>query len=129
MKAAKGHRVPLSTAAVALLGQPGDPHALVFPSPFAPGKPMSDMTFSAVLKKMGQGDVTAHGFRSTFRDWAGEATAFPREVIEAALAHRLKDKAEAAYARGDLCDKRRRLMGAWAIFSMDRRIMAKDVGA
>lgn len=119
MKAAKEHRVPLSTAAIALLGPPCDPHALVFPSPFAPGKPMSDMTLSAVLKKMGQGDVTAHCFRSTFRDWAGEATTFPREVIEAALAHRLKDKAEAAYARGDLFDKRRHLMAAWAFFLMD----------
>ncbi len=58
--------------------------------------------------------VTTHGFRSTFRDWAGETTAFPREVIEHALAHQLKDKAEAAYARGTLMEKRRRLMAAWA---------------
>ena len=61
-------------------------------------------------------DVTVHGFRSSFRDWAGETTAFPREVIEAALAHQLKDKAEAAYARGDLFDKRRELMRVWAGF-------------
>ena len=65
---------------------------------------------------MGRGDLTAHGFRSTFRDWAGETTAHPREVIEAALAHRLKDKAEAAYARGDLFVKRRKLMEDWAAF-------------
>ena len=60
--------------------------------------------------------VTAHGFRSTFRDWAGETTAYPREVIEHALAHQLKDKAEAAYARGTLFDKRRNLMADWALF-------------
>ena len=72
------------------------------------------MTLTAVLRRMGRGDLTVHGFRSTFRDWAGETTAHPREVIEAALAHRLKDKAEAAYARGDLFVKRRRLMEDWA---------------
>ena len=72
------------------------------------------MTLAAVLKRMGRGDLTVHGFRSSFRDWAGEATRHPREVIEAALAHRLRDKAEAAYARGDLFSKRRRLMADWA---------------
>ena len=63
---------------------------------------------------MGYGKITVHGFRSTFRDWAGETTSHAREVIEAALAHKLKDKAEAAYARGDLYRKRRRLMLDWA---------------
>ncbi len=63
---------------------------------------------------MHRNDITVHGFRSTFRDWAGETTGFPREVIEAALAHGIKDKAEAAYARSDLFDKRRDLMKAWA---------------
>ena len=114
MKAGKEHRVPLTAAAIELLGDEGSPDTLVFPSPFDPRKAMSDMSLTAVLKKMGRGDITAHGFRSTFRDWAGETTAFPREVIEAALAHRLKDKAEAAYARGDLFNKRRELMQAWA---------------
>ena len=71
---------------------------------------LPDITLAAVLKRMGRREVTAHGFRSTFRDWAGETTAHPREVIEAALAHRLQDKAEAAYARGDLFAKRRKLM-------------------
>ena len=66
---------------------------------------------------MGRGDLTVHGFRSTFRDWAGETSGFPREVIEAALAHRLKDKAEAAYARGDLFTKRRELMAVWAAYA------------
>ncbi len=114
MKAAKEHRIPLSTDALAYLGSPGDPDAFVFPSSVTPSKPMSDMTLAAVLKRMGRLDITVHGFRSSFRDWAGESTHFPREVIEAALAHRLKDKAEAAYARGDLFQKRRALMQAWA---------------
>jgi integrase len=86
----------------------------VFPSPAKTGAPLSDMTLAAVLKRMGRGDLTVHGFRSTFRDWAGEATAHPREAIEAALAHRLQDRAEAAYARRDLFAKRRKLMEDWA---------------
>ncbi len=77
------------------------------------------MTLAAVLKRMGRGGLTVHGFRSTFRDWAGEATAHPCEVVEAALAHRLQDKAEAAYTRGDLFKKRRRLMEDWADFETD----------
>jgi len=113
MKGGKEHRVPLDEAAMQLLGPPGKPGELVFPSPLNQRKPMSDMALTAVLRKSGRADITAHGFRSTFRDWAGETTNFPREVIEAALAHRLKDKAEAAYARGDLFVKRRELMSAW----------------
>jgi integrase len=113
MKAEKEHRVPLSLASLALLN--GLPRLegtdLVFPN--GKGTLLSDMTLGAVLKRMGVG-VTAHGFRSTFRDWAGETTAYPREVIEHALAHQLKDKAEASYARGTLFDKRRRLMTEWA---------------
>jgi integrase len=116
IKAGKEHRVPLTATALALLPEGGDPDALVFPSPAMPDRPLSDMTLAAVLKRMGRDDLTVHGFRSTFRDWAGEATAHPREVIEAALAHRLKDKAEAAYARGDLLTKRRKLMEEWAAY-------------
>jgi integrase len=117
MKAAKEHRVPLSEAAISLLGQREKGVAndtLIFGSEAKPGKPISDMTMTAVLRRMKQTEVTVHGFRSTFRDWAGEMTGFPREVIEAALAHGIKDKAEAAYARSDLFDKRRMLMEAWA---------------
>ncbi len=66
------------------------------------------------LGRMNRGDITAHGFRSTFRDWAAECTNFPREVVEIALAHVIEDKTEAAYRRGDLLDKRRQLMDAWA---------------
>ena len=101
IKAGREHRVPLEAAAIALLGEPDEADQLVFPSPMKAGKPLSDATLGAVLDRMGY-TATAHGFRSTFRDWAGESTTHPREVIEAALAHRLKDKAEAAYARGDL---------------------------
>lgn len=117
MKAAKEHRVPLTDAALALLGQRTEgtyDDTLVFGSEAKPGKPISDMSMTAVLRRMERTDITVHGFRSTFRDWAGETTGFPREVIEAALAHGIKDKAEAAYARSDLFDKRRKLMEAWA---------------
>lgn len=117
MKAGKEHRIPLTATALGRLGEAGASKALIFPSPSNPKRELSDMTLTAVLRKMGRGDITAHGFRSTFRDWAGETTNFPREVIEAALAHRLKDKAEAAYARGDLFNKRRELMEAWARFA------------
>lgn len=114
MKAAKEHRVPLSNAAIALIGPRRVGSALVFESEARPGKPISDMSMTAVLRRMKRDDITVHGFRSTFRDWAGETTGFPREVIEAALAHGIKNKAEAAYARSDLFDKRRLLMEAWA---------------
>ena len=116
MKAGKEHRVPLSDAAIAQLGEAGASRDLLFPGGRGLRTPMSDMTLAAVLKRLGRQDITVHGFRSSFRDWAGETTNFPREVIEAALAHRLKDKAEAAYARGDLLQKRRHLMDAWAIY-------------
>ena len=118
MKAAKEHRVALTERAIALLGTADEPDALVFPAPANRTRPLSDMTLTAVLRKMGRADITAHGFRSTFRDWAGETTSFPREVIEAALALRLKDKAEAAYARGDLFAKRRELMSEWSRFAL-----------
>jgi integrase len=116
IKAGKEHRVPLQPAAIALLGDPAGPDALVFQSPVKAGKPLSDATLAAVLDRMGYHDITVHGFRSTFRDWAGETTPHAREVIETAMAHRLKDKAEAAYARGELFAKRRALMSDWAAY-------------
>ena len=114
MKARKEHRVPLSSGAIKILQElprvaGGN---LIFPG--QQGKQMSDMTLTAVLKRMDRKDLTQHGFRSTFRDWAGETTSFPREVIEHALAHKLKDQAEAAYQRGDLLQKRRLLMQEWS---------------
>jgi integrase len=116
IKAGRDHRVPLTPSASALLGEPSEPDELVFCSPIKAGKPLSDAAFTMLLERMGFGHITAHGFRSTFRDWCGETTSHPREVIEAALAHKLKDAAEAAYARGDLFQKRRRLMEDWAKF-------------
>lgn len=115
MKAGKEHRVPLTKAALATI--PSNTlknNHLLFPAPR--GGKLSDMSLSAVLKRMGIKDITVHGFRSTFRDWAGETTSHPREVIEHALAHQLKDKSEAAYARSDLLEKRRKLMEDWASF-------------
>ncbi|WP_108819918.1 tyrosine-type recombinase/integrase [Pseudovibrio sp. Alg231-02] len=118
MKAGKEHRVPLTDAAIAFLGAQGNHANLVFESEAKPGKPISDMSMTAVLRRMERDGITVHGFRSTFRDWAGETTGFPREVIEAALAHGIKNKAEAAYARSDLFDKRRDLMAAWAFTAL-----------
>ena len=104
-------------AALALLGDKRNDDRLIFESEAKPGNPISDMSMTAVLRRMERVNITVHGFRSTFRDWAGETTGFPREVIEAALAHGIKDKAEAAYARSDLFDKRRELMAAWSNFA------------
>ena len=127
MKAGKEHRIPLPESAIKLLQElPSMAGSnLVFPN--TKGNPLSDMALTAVLRRMQGGEkprwtdaagqlITAHGFRSTFRDWAGETTAYPREVIEHALAHKLKDKAEAAYQRGTLFDKRRRLMDDWSAY-------------
>ena len=121
MKAAREHRVPLSSGALDVLADMAklrtdrSDDAPVFPGG-KPGKPLSNMALLMLLRRMERADLTAHGFRSTFRDWCGESTNHPREVAEAALAHTIKDKAEAAYARGDLMDKRRRLMEDWAVF-------------
>jgi integrase len=115
MKAGKEHRIPLSAPAVALLkGLPRKPKVThVFPG--LKGKSLTTAAGMALLKELRPG-ITAHGFRSTFRDWAAETTSHPREVIEAAMAHRLKDKAEAAYQRGDLLVRRTALMRDWAAF-------------
>ena len=144
MKAGKEHRVPLSsTAAGVLRGQlppgaaPPRPGVLVFPGE-RPGRPLSSMAMVRLLgrtNRRSEGQparwrdaksgepITPHGFRSCFRDWVADATDFPRELAEAALAHTLGNKVEAAYQRGDLLDKRRRMMVAWADFcgGMDGR--------
>ena len=86
---------------------------------------LSNMAMASVLDRMGQ-DITVHGFRSTFRDWAAETTAYPNHVVEMALAHNVGNKVEAAYRRGDLFEKRRRLMADWAKFST--RLPAEKVG-
>lgn len=132
MKAGKEHRVPLSDAVLTILRQAkaaalrGD-EALVFPST-KPGKPISDMTLSAVLKRLGVG-VTVHGFRSTFRDWAEEATNFPHEVKEAALAHTVRNAVERAYRRTDLFEKRRKMMETWAAFATQPGSNVVRIGA
>lgn len=114
MKAGREHRVPLSDAAVALLEPLVGLGDYVFPGR-SKGTHISNMTMDRVLRQMDL-DVTVHGFRSTFRDWAGENTNFPREVAEAALAHQVGDEVERAYRRGDALAKRRELMDAWATY-------------
>ncbi|MFK4442905.1 integrase [Caballeronia udeis] len=118
MKMGKEHRVPLSARAVALAKAQEDVKRgdYVFPGA-RDKKPLSNMAMLQLLERMKRDDITVHGFRSTFRDWAGETTNYPREVCEAALAHGIKDKAEAAYARGDLFEKRRALMQDWATYA------------
>lgn len=115
MKAHKDHRVPLSPKAVALLeALPRFTDTnLVFPSPR--GKMMSDMTLTALMRRLGA-EAVPHGFRSTFRDWAAERTAYPGDMAEMALAHTIPDKVEAAYRRGDMFEKRRRMMADWSDF-------------
>jgi integrase len=112
------HTVPLSKRALTILKRAlelgGEDEELVFPSRKR-GKPLSNMVFLMMLRRM-ELEVTAHGFRSSFRDWAAEETAFPDFVVEKALAHAIDNKVEAAYRRGDLLKKRRELMGEWAIY-------------
>ena len=117
MKAGHAHRIPLAARAVDFLKAMTRLHDNnhVFPGN-AKGKPLSGMAMTMQLRRMQRGDITVHGFRSTFRDWASEQTSFPHETCEHALAHRISDKAEAAYRRGDQFDKRRKLMEAWAAY-------------
>ena len=117
MKAGKDHRVPLSDRALDILDEVGadgnDKDSFVFRSRGL-DEPLSNMAMLKLLQRMGRGDLTVHGFRSTFRDWAAEKTKFPNEVVEMALAHAIDEKVEAAYRRGDLFEKRRLLMNTWA---------------
>lgn len=119
MKGRKEHRVPLSDRAIEILGiaaarRRGE-HPFVFPGKNR-GEPMSDMSFLMLLRRMARPDVTAHGFRSTFRDWCAEETDIAPEVAEMSLAHAISSKVERAYRRGDLFEKRKALMNAWAAF-------------
>lgn len=116
MKSGKEHRVPLTASALAILDAlHGFDHAFVFPGPRA-GTPLSNMAMLKLLKRMQRTDLTVHGFRSTFRDWCAETTNYPRDVAEMALAHTIKDNAEAAYRRGDMFEKRARLMADWCAY-------------
>ena len=120
MKAGKEHSIPLSPRAAQILRevQPlntkDSKTAPLFPT--SKGGKLSGMAMSMLLRRMDRDAITVHGFRSTFRDWAGESTSFPREVVEHAMAHQLADKAEAAYQRGTLFPKRIKLMAAWASY-------------
>ena len=117
MKAGKEHRVPLADAAMVVIEQMKAIRSsdYVF-SGARRGRPLSNMAFLMLLRRMGRADLTAHGFRSSFRDWAAERTNSPAEVAEMALAHAVSDKVEAAYRRGDLFEKRRQLAAVWAKF-------------
>jgi integrase len=126
MKGGRDHRVPLSDAALAVLmgllayhRERHGKHAVPAPDSLVflggrNGKRLSENAMLALLKRMGRDDITGHGFRSSFRDWCAEATAYPREIAEAALAHVNKDRVESAYLRGDHLEKRRRLMTDWS---------------
>lgn len=122
MKAAREHKVPLSPRCLALLKDArklAGASLLVFPGRSA-DRPLSNMVFLMTLRRL-KVEATAHGFRSSFRDWSSEQTSFPRDVCEAALAHTLKDKTEAAYKRTDLFEKRRELMATWAKYCSGKK--------
>jgi integrase len=117
MKGGREHRVPLSAPALAIVEKMAALRSGDFVFAGAKeGRPLSNMVFLMLLRRMGRGEVTAHGFRSSFRDWAAERTGFPAEVAEMALAHAVGDKVEAANRRGDLFQKRRQLAEAWSKF-------------
>lgn len=115
MKAGRQHRVPLSAPALELVRTASEARtgAYVFPGQ-KPDRPLSNMAMEMQLRRMKFDQFTVHGFRSAFRDWAGETTSFPREIAEAALAHVVGDQTERAYRRGDALERRRELMDAWA---------------
>jgi integrase len=127
MKASKEHRVPLSASALDVVEKVKEQGgAYLFPG----GKrdrSLSNMAMLALLDRMGRSDLTAHGFRSTFRDWAAECTNYPSEVVEMALAHTISSKVEAAYRRGDLFEKRKSLMSDWATFCASSRGAAQKI--
>jgi integrase len=118
MKSGRVHRVPLSKQALRVLRSLdwGDDEALIFRGRDV--AQLSAMVFLMTIRRMGRKGLTAHGFRSTFRDWVAETTDFANEVAEAALAHVVGDRTEAAYRRGDLFEKRRRLMQDWADYCL-----------
>jgi integrase len=118
MKAGHEHRVPLTDAALALISDPAESKYL-FPSPS--GYALSNMAMLQLLPGLRDDSSTVHGFRSSFRDWAAEQTDFPREVVEACLAHALGDGAELAYKRTDFLEKRRDVMIAWTAHCLTRR--------
>lgn len=128
MKAHVEHRIPLSPRALKLIEKLQAAQQSEFAFAGAkPDTPLSNMAMLTLLKRMERSDITVHGFRSTFRDWAAEQTNYPREVAEAALAHTLSDKVEAAYRRGDFFEKRRRMMNEWAKYCEIERALGKVI--
>lgn len=115
MKRRREHCVPLSDRAIEILESLPREGEFVFIGHRA-GKPLSEGALLRRLERLGRDDATAHGFRSSFRDWASEQTAYPSEMCEMALAHAVSNKVEAAYRRGDMLEKRRRLMADWAAY-------------
>lgn len=115
MKAKREHRVPLNHAAISILKAQLKIEDVEFIFPGAKGKPLSDMSLTAVMRRMAV-DAVPHGFRSTFRDWVGDRTDFPRDLAELALAHALESKVEEAYRRGDALERRRGMMTAWSTY-------------
>lgn len=116
MKAGRPHRVPLSDEVMVLLESLPTREGYLFGGA-RKGKPLSNMSMTMCLRKLGHGDMTVHGFRSTFRDWAAEETHYPNIVAEMALAHTVGNAVESAYRRGDLLDKRRAMMADWAVYA------------
>ena len=123
MKAGQEHRVPLSTRVLAIIAEMAAIRRseFVFPGIRQPNAPFAPSSFKDAIKRLEPNGATAHGFRSSFRDWCAECTNFPREVCELALAHRVGDAVEAAYRRSDLLERRRELMEAWAKFCAQNR--------
>lgn len=128
MKGGRTHRVPLSDRAVEIVStmKQIQTSEYLFPGPNLQ-RPLSNMAFLQLLRRMGRDDITVHGFRSTFRDWAAECTSYPREVAEMALAHAIGNKVEAAYRRGDMFEKRSNLMQDWADYCLSIKRVAKTV--
>ena len=126
MKAGRDHRAALSKRAMQILTALPREAEFVFPGG-QKGKPLSNMAMLKTLARMGRAEITVHGFRSTFRDWAAEQTNFPRDVAEMALAHVVGDKTEAAYRRGDMFEKRRQLAEAWAIYCERQQVTGASV--
>jgi integrase len=138
MKGGKEHRIPLTSPALTILkglkkqrdrftAPDTEPSHYVFPSQKG-NAPLSNVVMLALLKRMKRRDITVHGFRSSFRDWAAEQTNFPREVAEAALAHAIESRVEAAYRRSDLFEKRRLLMEKWAWYCQQEQTTSKVFG-
>ncbi|SCA56137.1 Phage integrase [Candidatus Terasakiella magnetica] len=128
MKMKKAHEIPLQDTAIDILHEMKEVQVsdFIFPG-IKKNRPLSDMTFTKLLRRMEYDQITVHGFRSSFRDWAAERTSYPREVVEMALAHEIENKVEAAYRRGNLLEKRRELMNDWSTFVFGGKVILRYV--